>query len=98
MTFEQWQTAIGLIGLPAVLILCIGFAVWKWGWYLLTDILKPLSERLIAFFTELEQQVEKLVASTERMCDQMEQHGDQLDDHGKKLDEHSKKLDDILKK
>ena len=98
MTFEQWQTAIGLIGLPAVLLLAVGFAAWRWGWYLLTEILKPLSERLIAFFTELEQQVEKLVSSTERMCDQMEQHGDQLDDHGKKLDEHSKKLDDILKK
>lgn len=98
MTFEQWQTAIGLIGLPAVLLLAVGFAAWKWVWYLLTEILKPLSERLIAFFTDLERQVEKLVASTERMCDQMGQHKNQLDDHGKTLDEHSRKLDDILKK
>lgn len=75
--------AIGLI------LFFVGFALWKWGWYVLTEILRPVSVEVIEFLRDLKREVQKLTGWAGDVSSK-------LDDHGKKLDEHGRKIDKLL--
>lgn len=96
MTLAEIKDFISSVGIPGALVAAICFAVWRWGWYLMTEVVKPLSVRAIAFFDNLETQVGTLVGFTTRIDVGMQGHGAKLDSHGQKLDEHGKKIDELL--
>lgn len=103
MTFEQGVSALREFGLPSLILFFIGYAGWRWGWYLLTEVVKPLAVRVMAFFDTLEAQVDTLVGFTTRIDVTMQgqgakldNHSHKLDSHGQKLDEHGKKIDELL--
>lgn len=94
MTFQEGLMALRDFGFPAGLLIALCFAAWKWGWWLLTEVIKPVSARAIAFFDTLEAQVGTLVGFTTRIDVSMQTHGAKLDSHGQKFDEHGRKLDE----
>jgi hypothetical protein len=103
MTFEQGVSALREFGLPSLILFFIGYAGWRWGWYLLTEVVKPLAVRVMAFFDKLEEQVDSLVGFTTRIDVTMQGHGAKIDtlaqkhdSHGQKIDEQGKKIDELL--
>lgn len=100
MTFPEALTAIRDIGLPGALLLAICYAVWKWGWFLCTDVIKPVSIKAIECLQHVMESITKLVDSSDRMCGQMERQGEEIvelrKDHGAKLDDHGRMLNELI--
>lgn len=95
MDVQQWQTAVGLIGLPAVLVLGICYAGWTWGWWVLTEVVKPSAVRFWIFLEHVMEAITKLTNSSESICEQMRQQGEKISDHGEQLTSHGKTLEEI---
>ena len=95
MTFQEAVSALRDFGFPGGLLIALCYAGWKWGWYVLDEILKPASRKFIAFMEHLMAAVTKLTDSSERVCDQMKQQSDQISNHGEQLTLHGKTLEEI---
>jgi len=102
MTFQEAVSALRDFGFPGGLLIALCYAGWKWGWYVLDEILKPASHQFIAFMEHLMAAVTKLTDSSERVCDQMKQQSDQMkqqsnqiSNHGEQLTLHGKTLEEI---
>lgn len=85
MTFEQWASAAGTIGVPAVILAAMGFAAWKAGWWMATEVIKPVSTRHIEFLNTLEAVVDRIATSSSSLCDQMNKQSEKHETHGKQV-------------
>lgn len=100
MTTADLTQIIRELGFPGALIVAIFYAGWKWGWWLLIEVIKPVGSKAIESMEHLSDQCAELVVSTKRMCDGLLQvtnkqieHDRRFDDQGKALNE----LQDLLK-
>jgi hypothetical protein len=73
MTTAEISQFVNTVGIPGSLIVFGCFIAWRWGWWTLTEVVKPVAVKAIDFMEHLTVQGSELVASTKRMCDGLEQ-------------------------
>jgi hypothetical protein len=98
MTYEIFEKFVSTFGFPAMLVVALGYAIWKAGVWVCVEILKPVSVRLIGFFDRLESQVDDLVRSTKRMCEGIESIDKTQTTHTKELTDHRQRIEDLNRK
>jgi uncharacterized protein YukE len=64
---EVWVDAVRNVGIPAVILLGIGFLVWRGGAWVGEVILRPAVEMHLEFMKAMSKAVERLVAVLEEL-------------------------------
>jgi hypothetical protein len=87
MTGPELSQFVNTVGIPGSLIVFGCFVVWRWGWWTLTEVIKPVAAKAIDFMEHLTGQGSELVASTKRMCDGLEQVSRKQVEHDRRFDD-----------
>lgn len=88
MTTAEISQFVNSVGIPGSLIVFGCFVAWRWGWWTLTEVIKPVAAKAIDFMEHLAAQSSLLVASTQQLCEGLEQVS-------RKQVEHDRRFDDI---
>lgn len=86
MTANDISQFVNSEGIPGSLIVFGCFVAWRWGWWLLMEIIQPVAKKAIEFMEHLTEQVSALVTSTQRMCDSLAQISHKQLDHDQRFD------------
>ena len=95
MTIADLTQIVSEIGFPGALLVAIFYAAWKWGWWLLIEVIRPVAAKTIESMEHLSQQCTELVASTKRMCDGLLQVTNKQIEHDKRFDSQCQAINEI---
>ena len=95
MTTAEITQFIREIGFPGTLLAAILYAVWKWGWWLLIEVIHPVATKAIDAMEYLTVQCAEIVASTQRLCDGLLQVTHKQIEHDKRFDDQGKAISEI---
>ncbi|MDB5338691.1 MAG: hypothetical protein JWN70_4310 [Planctomycetaceae bacterium] len=95
MTIADLTQIVREIGFPGALLVAIFYAAWKWGWWLLIEVIQPVAKKTIESMEHLSAQCTELVASTKRMCDGLLQVTNKQIEHDKRFDTQDQALSEI---
>ena len=87
MTTIEFAQFVNTVGIPGSLILFGCFVAWRWGWWILTEVIQPVARKSIEFMEHLTVQGSELVASTKRMCDGLENVSTKQVEHDHRFDD-----------
>lgn len=95
MTLAELKDFIGSVGLPTALVIFACVTSWKWGWYVVTQILLPLGHKGVEFLQHVMDAITKLVDSNEQTNQQMKQQSEHIKAIGDKQDAHGNDIQEI---
>lgn len=95
MTFQEGLMALRDFGFPAGLLIALCYAGWKWGWWLLVEVIKPSAAKFIEFLQHGMETMTKLTDSSEQVVEQMKHQSDKLTSHGEQLTQHGRTLEEL---
>lgn len=95
MTAADFTQFVREIGFPGALLVAIFYAGWKWGWWLLIEVIKPVATKAIEALERLSVQCAEIVASTQRLCDGLLQITNKQIEHDQRFDNQVQALSEI---
>jgi hypothetical protein len=95
MNFSDVIPIVREVGFPGALLVAIFYACWKWVWWLLTEVIKPVATKAIESMEHLSAQSTELVASTNRMCNGLLQVTNKQVDHDQRFNAQGETLREI---
>lgn len=87
MTTAEISQFVNSVGIPGSLIVFGCFVAWRWGWWILTEVVQPVGAKAVEFMEHLTVQGAELVASTKRMCDGLEQITNKQVEHDRRFED-----------
>lgn len=95
MTTVDFIQFIREFGFPGALLTAVFYAVWKWGWWLLIEVIKPVATKAIDSMEHVSTQCTAIASSTNRLCDGLLQVSNKQLDHDKRFDDQDQAITEI---
>ncbi len=95
MTTVDFIQFIREFGFPGALLTAVFYAGWRWGWWLLIEVIKPVASKAIDSMEHVSTQCTAIASSTNRLCDGMLQVTSKQMDHDKRFDDQGQAISEI---
>ena len=95
MTTVDFIQFIREFGFPGAMLTAVFYAIWKWGWWLLIEVIKPVAAKAIDSMEHLTTDCSEIVSSTKRLCDGLLQVTNKQIEHDKRFDDQVQAISEI---